>query len=417
MKQRLRPHLSPQLRCGLSHLAAWGVAAAVLQLAAAAPGFIEHYYSRGFYMAVSPVLRLISGLFPFSLQEGIYTVFFLYLFFQVLQHLHHISPERRPWRLKLCRLSRFLLGTLLWFYLTWGCNYFRQPLPVQCGWARVTRTGQLQKLESLLPVITAQLNHLNARDLPADTAALDRELDNCYRRTAAALGLHLPSGTTKTKRLLWDFLQTGPFTGVTLPFLQEAHLAQDLLPWEIPFVAAHEKAHLYGYALESEANFLGWYAASLSKWEGIRYSAHAALLRYLLGSLPPARRRVWSSRLTPQVLARYRQAARRSKRRPQLLRAINTMLYDSYLRSQRIKSGVQNYNRVTSLVLRLPLLPATLRQSNSPAPPPCRSGHSTPPRSHHPETCEKRSNATPGCPYAAVRHTAPWRHLPTHPGR
>jgi hypothetical protein len=32
----------------------------------------------------------------------------------------------------------------------------------------------------------------------------------------------------------------------------------DLLPFEKPFVAAHEWAHLAGYADESEASFVGW---------------------------------------------------------------------------------------------------------------------------------------------------------------
>ena len=44
------------------------------------------------------------------------------------------------------------------------------------------------------------------------------------------------------------------------PFGLEVLANPDLLPFERPFVAAHEWSHLAGYADESEANFVGWLA-------------------------------------------------------------------------------------------------------------------------------------------------------------
>src|SRR4030095_2552504 len=46
--------------------------------------------------------------------------------------------------------------------------------------------------------------------------------------------------------------------GMVNPFALEVMGNPDLLPLERPFVAAHEWAHLAGYADESEANFIGW---------------------------------------------------------------------------------------------------------------------------------------------------------------
>ena len=42
------------------------------------------------------------------------------------------------------------------------------------------------------------------------------------------------------------------------PFGLEVIANPDLLPFERPFVAAHEWGHLAGYADEAEANFVGW---------------------------------------------------------------------------------------------------------------------------------------------------------------
>jgi hypothetical protein len=46
--------------------------------------------------------------------------------------------------------------------------------------------------------------------------------------------------------------------GMTDPFFLETLVAGDLLPFERPFVIAHEWSHLAGFANEGEANFLGW---------------------------------------------------------------------------------------------------------------------------------------------------------------
>ena len=45
---------------------------------------------------------------------------------------------------------------------------------------------------------------------------------------------------------------------MTNPFFLEVIINPDLLPFEQPFVLAHEWAHLAGYADESEANFVAW---------------------------------------------------------------------------------------------------------------------------------------------------------------
>ena len=49
--------------------------------------------------------------------------------------------------------------------------------------------------------------------------------------------------------------------GMINPFGLEVLQNPDLLPFERPFIAAHEWAHLAGYADESEASFVGWLIA------------------------------------------------------------------------------------------------------------------------------------------------------------
>ena len=46
--------------------------------------------------------------------------------------------------------------------------------------------------------------------------------------------------------------------GMTDPFFLETLVAGSVLPFERPFVVAHEWSHLAGIADEGEANFMGW---------------------------------------------------------------------------------------------------------------------------------------------------------------
>ena len=45
---------------------------------------------------------------------------------------------------------------------------------------------------------------------------------------------------------------------MTDPYFLETLVACDLLPFERPFVVAHEWSHLAGIADEGDANFVGW---------------------------------------------------------------------------------------------------------------------------------------------------------------
>src|SRR5262245_65499983 len=58
--------------------------------------------------------------------------------------------------------------------------------------------------------------------------------------------------------LLGPYFRWATVDGMMNPFGLEAIANPDLLPFERPFVAAHEWAHLAGYANESEASFVGF---------------------------------------------------------------------------------------------------------------------------------------------------------------
>ena len=65
------------------------------------------------------------------------------------------------------------------------------------------------------------------------------------------------------------------------PFGYEVIFDSHVLPFEKPFLLAHEWSHLAGFADESEANFIGILACLRSDVPAIRYSGWLNLYFYL----------------------------------------------------------------------------------------------------------------------------------------
>src|SRR5205085_6839607 len=143
--------------------------------------------------------------------------------------------------------------------------------------------------------------------------------------------------------------------GMTDPFFLETLVAASLLPFERPFVVAHEWSHLAGFAHEGDANFVGWLAcmragppAQYSGWLFL-YSQlaqsigrRAAPIAQRLAAGPRADLRAINERLARQVSPR--------------VAAAGWGAYDAYLKANRIEAGTHSYAEVVRLALgvRLP---------------------------------------------------------------
>jgi hypothetical protein len=140
--------------------------------------------------------------------------------------------------------------------------------------------------------------------------------------------------------------------GMVNPFALEVLANPDLLPWERPFVAAHEWAHLAGFAHEAEANFLGWLACVRGDAPA-QYSGWLFLYWQIAGEVS----RKDSSELAEALdegprrdIAAIVERLQRGQL-PRLSRA-SWRVYDGYLRANRVEEGVRSYGEVVSLILR-----------------------------------------------------------------
>lgn len=329
------------------------IAAAVLLLAAlaaaAAPlsaAAIERWYSRGLYPALQPVVTRASSVLPVALLDVAAGILILWTLGGVLARWRRHGPGAAVRWLGVW----LLLGSAaiyLWFLLFWGLNYRRLPLEQKVVFdpSRVTREHAL----AFGRLAAERANALHAGSTPSPR---DREaLASAFAATEAALGARRYAVLAEPKRsaATWYFRQAA-IDGMTNPFFLEIIVHPDLLPFERPFVLAHEWAHLAGYADESEANFVAWLAC-IGGSPATRYSGWLAAYEQMAGAVPREDRRVLRGLLNAEVARDLAAARLRVARANPLVSSAARGAYDTYLRANRIEEGIANYNAVVRLML------------------------------------------------------------------
>ena len=155
----------------------------------------------------------------------------------------------------------------------------------------------------------------------------------------------------RPKHTLADFyLRRAAVDGMTDPYFLETLVARDLLPFERPFVVAHEWSHLAGYADESEANFVGWLTCVRAGDDGA-YSGWLFLYGEMTANVSAADRRTLPE-LAPGPRADRRAIAERFRRNVSpRLSAAGWLVYDRYLKANRVEAGAASYGAVVRLAL------------------------------------------------------------------
>jgi hypothetical protein len=239
------------------------------------------------------------------------------------------------------------------FLALWGLNYRRTPLVDRLPFDSIAVTADAAR--SMAFTAAEQLNGLyeTAHRIGwPEPGAIDPMLAQALRladRETGGAGT-LIAARPKPTLLDWYFRRTAT-QGMTDPFFLETLVADSLLPFERPFVVAHEWSHLAGLADEGDASFLAWLAC-VRATPPVQYSGWLFLYTELLAVLERDTRNEVAARLeagpTGDLAAIRARIARQLDPR---LAAASRRVYDQYLKANRIESGVESYAHVVRLVL------------------------------------------------------------------
>jgi hypothetical protein len=310
------------------------------------PSLIEARYSRGAFPAIQAAITPITNLVPFALLD-LAVVVALTLFALWLYRSSRRSGVLRSLLFAIVPLVTIAAAAYLMFLVMWGFNYRRVPLEQKLEFdrGRVTHDGVRTLGENAARMLNATYDLAHAPQQIGPT--LDAAFASAQRLLGAPRTAAL--GVPKASMLQWYF-RIAAIDGMTDPFFLEVIVNPDVLPFERPFVLAHEWGHLAGYASEDEANLIAWLAC-LQGDALARYSGWLAIYEHTAGSLPRADRVALAKQLAPGPRADLEASAARFARSSPVVRTAARDVYDSYLRANRVEEGIESYTAVVRLIV------------------------------------------------------------------
>lgn len=331
-----------------------GLAAAAALAPVPAP-IVERFYSSSVFPVWQSWMTAASNAVPFAVFDCLIVAVALAWLWALVADVRR-RPSHGRWRM----LWRLVSRTVVWsaalymaFLASWGLNYRRIALEEKLGF-QATRVSTAAA-EALAALAAARMNALYA---PAHAAGwltdpvVDRHLASAFSEAERALGATRFTVPSRPKHSWLDlYFRRAVVDGMTDPFFLETLVAGDLLPFERPFVTAHEWAHLAGYAHEGEANFVGWLAC-LRGGEAHQYSGWLFLYNEAGSTLPRPDRANVAARLAPGPRADLRAVSDRVARNASpRVAAAGWRVYNQYLKANRVESGIASYTEVLRLIL------------------------------------------------------------------
>jgi len=334
------------------------------------PALIERFYSTCIYTGLSQLLRLLTGWIPFSLGDVLYALATAWLLVKFLRFCYELAKGRVTWRLtgrKLLRLLHLLLWVYVVFQLAWGLNYSRPGIESQ-----LNLRPEAYKKEDADRLCALFIERMNAcrRQMPDSSLrqpAIEQVFDGAETAYAGIAGrfpfLHYRARSVKTSLYSATLGSYFGFTGYYDPFTGEAQVRSDIPRVLTPYIACHEMAHQLGYASESEANFVGYLAASRSGDPYFRYSVYLDLFSYAQGEELRLYFADGDTTGLKQVLQSHREQLdtlvkkdRREIRefffrRRNRISPVMSGLYDQYLKFNRQSLGIDSYDEVLGWML------------------------------------------------------------------
>jgi hypothetical protein len=247
------------------------------------------------------------------------------------------------------------LWIYIWFNIAWGLNYSREGIAYQLKLE--PKPYSKQEVESLTCDLIEKVN--DARRELGDTSLKEESFDTIFTEAQLAYDsiamennfLEYRHASIK-KSIFSPIAHYLGFTGYYNPFTSEAQVRYDVPRILIPYITCHEMAHQLGYASESEANFVGYLAASHSKDAYFRYSVYMDLYRYAAVELFlkdfKSRHGFELDSLVRKDMYNINAYFMRKQNR---ISPLMNSLYDQYLKANKQAKGIDSYDEVVGWLI------------------------------------------------------------------
>jgi hypothetical protein len=329
--------------------------AIILAVAPLPPWMIEQFYSRQAYLVIQGIVTTASNALPLAVMD----LLVLLLAVLLIRWLLRLGSVARKdgvmdalWDV-FRRVIRAASIVAILFVLMWGLNYRRISLEDSLN------LPALPPSVDDLQAAVLDANALASRVRPTVAQSAEPRYEDIVRRLSGPFNEALKqlsrpplevTGRPKYSLILTPYFTAAGIDGMINPLALESIVHPDLLPFERPFVLAHEWGHLAGAADEAEASAIGWLACMHGD-ATLNYSASLYLINEAGSALPRDRWQAVAVRIDPAVRADLDAIAKRVQRQQPAVQRTASRVYDSYLKANRVDDGVRSYSRALKLIL------------------------------------------------------------------
>src|SRR5688572_7327352 len=214
------------------------------------PGWVERNYSLGVYPLISRVQRFLFGWVPFSIGDLFYGFLILIILFKSFQFFRLLFKKRLNRKYFIAALQQgifFLLFIYVFFNLLWGLNYNRRGIAHQLQLN--VKQYSLQDLDTLATAMQERMNEYAALVSEEEKDSLNKKkfLFNAgfeaFRQASEEYPfLAYPNKSIKPSLFSYAGNYMG-FQGYYNPFSGEGQVNTTVPPVLEPFVTTHEIAH------------------------------------------------------------------------------------------------------------------------------------------------------------------------------
>ncbi len=340
----------------------------IQRLASLMPEMVERVYSNFFYYYFSRIISTFNRLVGVSLAE----IGLIILAVALVLWIAWLAQKAWNGFISPVELLLYLVYRGLWaggigmllFFVLWGFNYQRLPVAeslkivgteTQPGELETICSQMISRLNENYQLASASQNWTNESSLPVTQSRLYQVIEQSFQRSNL-LGQAGQGGFGTPKPLFLSGVLTRlGISGVFSPFTGEANYNQEVPASNLPFVIAHEKAHQRGWAREDEASFISFVVCTNSGDSFVRYAGYLQALPKLMQVLRRTNEPEYTALKARIGDGPRRDLASRAQfwtfRENPILGAAARQTNNTYLRANRVRSGIANYDEVTSLII------------------------------------------------------------------
>ena len=341
------------------------------------PEFVEKYYSLWISKYIVKILSSITGIIPFSLYELTMYIIAISIIAWIITFIYKLTNGKQVFShfIKHSIINILCIASTVYFLfiVLWGINYNRVSLEttllqnLQFKSGKDTKDNKDNKdykdLISLYSFLVEKSNETRKLTKQDKESIMKNNSDYRGVINRANLGYQNTEGLipgfegnyAKAKPVNSSELMcyTG-ITGIYFPFTGEANVNIAVPDFTLPATVSHEMAHQRGFASEDEANFIAYLTSVNHPDNDFKYSGYTLALMYTGSALRKADYEEYiriSSKLSEDVKRDLNYNSEFWSKYEGKIDEISNELNNTYLKSNGIKSGVQNYGQMVELLL------------------------------------------------------------------